>query len=106
MGSDSSRLNTNLAVATGFEEVGGEPWDPLGFGKFEDSADTFPNMFPRTQYLQEAEIKHGRMSMLAWTGIWATHAGGLGLGMPYLVCPMSLIGQKHLGRLHKSNQLY
>lgn len=72
---------SSLSVATGFEEVGGEPWDPLGFGKFEDAADTFPNMFPMSQYLQEAEIKHGRMSMLAWTGVWATHVGGFGLGM-------------------------
>jgi len=65
--------STSLSVATGFEEVGGEPWDPLGLGKLEDAADTFPNMFPMSQYLQEAEIKHGRMSMLAWTGVWATH---------------------------------
>jgi len=74
-------ISSSLGVATGFEEVGGEPWDPLGFGKFEDANDTFPNMFPKSQYLQEAEIKHGRMSMLAWTGVWATHEGGMGLGM-------------------------
>ena len=58
---------------TGFEEVGGEPWDPLGLGKLGDSIDTFPNMFPHAQYMQESEIKHGRMAMLAWTGVWATH---------------------------------
>ena len=67
--------------ATGFEEVGGKPWDPLSLGKLEDAADTFPNMFPKSQFLQEAEIKHGRMSMLAWTGCWATTSGGMGLGM-------------------------
>jgi hypothetical protein len=72
---------TTLSAATGFEEVGGEPWDPLGLGKLEEAADTFPNMFPMSQFLQEAEIKHGRMSMLAWTGVWATHVGGMGLGM-------------------------
>jgi len=77
----SSPISSSLGVATGFEEVGGEPWDPLGLGKMEDAADTFPNMFPKSQYLQEAEIKHGRMSMLAWTGVWATHDGGMGLGM-------------------------
>ena len=38
-------------------------------------------MFPDKQFLQEAEIKHGRMSMLAWTGVWATCNSGLGLGM-------------------------
>jgi len=74
-------ISSSLSVATGFEEVGGEPWDPLSLGTMEDSADTFPNMFPKAQYLQEAEIKHGRMSMLAWTGVWATHEGGMGLGM-------------------------
>jgi len=63
---------TSLA-ATGLEEVGGQPWDPLSLGKLEDANDTFPNMFPKSQFLQEAEIKHGRMSMLAWTGVWATH---------------------------------
>merc|ERR1712107_241313 len=40
-----------------------------------------PEMFPDVQFLQEAEIKHGRQAMIAWTGIWATHQGGLGLGM-------------------------
>ena len=66
--------------ATGFEEVGGKAWDPLslaklGLGRSEDGEgfDTFPNMFPHPQYLEEAEIKHGRQAMLAWTGIWATH---------------------------------
>jgi hypothetical protein len=42
----------------------------LGTG---ESFDTFPNMFPNVQYLQESEIKHGRQAMLAWTGVWATH---------------------------------
>ena len=45
------------------------------------NVDTFPNMFPDKQFLQEAEIKHGRMSMLAWTGVWATCNTGMGLGM-------------------------
>jgi len=78
--SSTIRSTTSLS-ATGFEEVGGKPWDPMGFGTLEDAADTFPNMFPKSQFLQEAEIKHGRMSMLAWTGVWATHVGGCGLGM-------------------------
>ena len=65
--------STTTLSATGFEEVGGVAWDPLSFGKLEDANDTFPNMFPKSQYLQEAEIKHGRMCMLAWTGVWATH---------------------------------
>lgn len=48
-------------------------WDPMGFYNLEESADTFPNMFPKPQFLEEAEIKHGRQAMLGWTGIWATH---------------------------------
>ena len=68
----SAKVTTSV-TATGFEEVGGVAWDPLSLGKLEDANDTFPNMFPKSQFLQEAEIKHGRMSMLAWTGVWATH---------------------------------
>jgi hypothetical protein len=63
------KATTSLSAATG-----GEPaWDPLGLYNLEDSADTFPNMFPKSQFIDEAEIKHGRMAMLAWTGVWATH---------------------------------
>jgi hypothetical protein len=49
-------------------------WDPMGFltlGEGE-AFDTFTNMFPKEQFLREAEIKHGRQAMLAWTGVWAT----------------------------------
>ena len=61
--------------ATGFEEVGGVPFDPLSLAKLGtgESFDPFPNMFPNEQFLKEAEIKHGRQAMLAWTGVWATH---------------------------------
>lgn len=52
-----------------------EVWDPMGLYTLGsgDAFDTFPNMFPNEQFLQEAETKHGRMAMLAWTGVWATH---------------------------------
>ena len=61
--------------AKGYEEVGGVPFDPLSLAKLGtgESFDTFPNMFPNEQFLKEAEIKHGRQAMLAWTGVWATH---------------------------------
>ena len=36
---------------------------------------SFPNMFPHPKFMNEAEIKHGRMAMLAWTGVWATEMG-------------------------------
>jgi hypothetical protein len=93
----SRSASTTTFAATGFEEVGGEPWDPLGFGKFEDAADTFPNMFPMSQFLEEAEKKHGRMSMLAWTGVWATHVGGMGLGMHIPGMPVESDWTKALG---------
>ena len=50
-------------------------WDPLSLATLGDgdAFDTFPNMFPKYQFLAEAEVKHGRQAMLGWTGIWATH---------------------------------
>jgi len=54
-------------------------------------------MFPKSQFLQEAEIKHGRMSMLAWTGVWATHEGGAGLGMHIPGFPVEPDWTKALG---------
>jgi len=82
---------------TGFEEVGGQPWDPLGLGKLGDTIDTFPNMFPQPQYMQESEVKHGRMAMLAWTGVWATHVGGLGWGFHIPGFPVENDWTKALG---------
>jgi|Transcript_6117 hypothetical protein len=96
--SQSASTKSGLS-ATGFEEVGGKPWDPMSFGKLGtgESFDTFPNMFPDKQFLQEAEIKHGRMSMLAWTGVWATHEGGMGLGMHIPGMPVCSDWTKALG---------
>ena len=58
-------------------------WDPLGLYTLGEGTafDTFPNMFPAKQYLDDSEIKHGRMSMLAWTGIWATHQVSMGISL-------------------------
>mmetsp|Transcript_32505 Transcript_32505/g.78685 ORF Transcript_32505/g.78685 Transcript_32505/m.78685 type:complete len:212 (+) Transcript_32505:136-771(+) len=56
-------------------EFGGADFDPMGFSKMHEIKGAFPNMFPHPQFLEEAEIKHGRMSMLAWTGVWATESG-------------------------------
>eukprot|EP00558_Chaetoceros_sp_UNC1202_P007921 CAMPEP_0197246746 /NCGR_PEP_ID=MMETSP1429-20130617/21019_1 /TAXON_ID=49237 /ORGANISM="Chaetoceros sp., Strain UNC1202" /LENGTH=212 /DNA_ID=CAMNT_0042707483 /DNA_START=26 /DNA_END=664 /DNA_ORIENTATION=- len=94
--SSVSKSTTTLS-ATGFEEVGGKAWDPLSLGQLEDANDTFPNMFPKSQFLQEAEIKHGRMCMLAWTGVWATHVGGMGLGMHIAGMPIESDWTKALG---------
>ena len=64
-----------------------EIWDPLSLYELGlgESFDTFPNMFPHPQFLEESEIKQGRMSMLAWTGIWATHKVGAAVGMTITV---------------------
>ena len=72
--SSLSTPTTALSAAdVGPEETEAEPmWDPLGLYTLEDAADTFPNMFPKSQFIEEAEIKHGRMAMLGWTGVWAT----------------------------------
>jgi Chlorophyll A-B binding protein len=50
-------------------------WDPMGLYTLGngEAFDTFPNMFPHQQYLDAAEKKNGRMAMLGWTGVWATH---------------------------------
>jgi len=61
-----------LATMVGADvETGGEPWDPLGFSKLFDRNFDF-NMvmtYPHVQWLREAEIKHGRVCMLAFVGM-------------------------------------
>jgi hypothetical protein len=44
-----------------------EIWDPLGLYELGSGKafDTFPNVFPDKQYLEDSEKKHGRMAMLA-----------------------------------------
>ena len=62
------------ATKTALSAASKEIWDPLSLYTLGsgEAFDTFPNMFPNEQFLEEAERKHGRMSMLAWTGVWAT----------------------------------
>jgi len=75
-------------------------WDPLSLGQLKQSCEesgVFYNCFPHAQFLQEAEIKHGRMSMLAWTGVWATHIGGMGLGLHIPGFPVESDWTKALG---------
>lgn len=59
---------------TALKAAGDGVWDPLSLRTLGngEAFDTFPNMFPNQQFLKEAELKHGRQAMLAWTGVWAT----------------------------------
>jgi len=97
--SSLSTPTTALSAAdVGPEETEAEPmWDPLGLYTLEDAADTFPNMFPKSQFIEEAEIKHGRMAMLGWTGVWATSVGGFGLGLHFPGFPVESDWTKALG---------
>eukprot|EP00930_Biecheleria_cincta_P034055 TRINITY_DN2356_c0_g1_i5.p1 TRINITY_DN2356_c0_g1~~TRINITY_DN2356_c0_g1_i5.p1 ORF type:complete len:505 (+),score=100.12 TRINITY_DN2356_c0_g1_i5:47-1561(+) len=55
-------------------EVGdGKPWDPFGLAKLYDRNFDFnyAMTYPHVQFLREAEIKHGRVAMLAYVGILA-----------------------------------
>ncbi|GAX28645.1 hypothetical protein FisN_1Hh564 [Fistulifera solaris] len=76
-----------------------EIWDPMGLYELGSGKafDTFPNMFPEKQFLEAAEIKHGRQAMLAWTGVWATSTDGLGLGLHFPGFPEESDWTKALG---------
>lgn len=87
----------NARSATAIKAVDEGVWDPLQLSELGKNIDTFPNMFPDQQFVKEAEIKHGRMSMLAWTGIWATHEGGMGLGMHIPGMPVESDWREALG---------
>jgi hypothetical protein len=70
-------------------DAGDGVWDPMGFSTLADGEafDTFQYVFPKKQFLQAAEIKHGRQAMLGWTGVWATHqVRCVGLPLVYLFC--------------------
>jgi len=48
-----------------------EPWDPMGFSLLHKVSANNPD----TAFLREAELKHGRVAMLAFVGIMFTNAG-------------------------------
>jgi hypothetical protein len=77
-----------------------EIWDPMGLYELGSgkSFDTFPNMFPNKQFLQAAEIKHGRQAMLAWTGVWAT-SQVCTIRNRFVWCVVDDTGQLHAGMI-------
>merc|ERR1712186_58764 len=52
-------------------ETNNERWDPMGFHKLYDRNFDFNGVmtYPHVQWLREAEIKHGRICMLAFVGM-------------------------------------
>ena len=65
---------STMKQTTALKAASGDIWDPMGLYELGSGKafDTFPNVFPDKQFLEAAEIKHGRQAMLAWTGVWAT----------------------------------
>merc|ERR1712150_36950 len=66
---DSEKMLAGMVGAD--VEMGDGPWDPMGFSKLFDRNFEF-NMvmtYPHVQWLREAEIKHGRVCMLAFVGM-------------------------------------
>ena len=61
-----------LAVMVGSDvETGGAAWDPWGLSKLYDRNFEFNKVmwWPHAQWLREAELKHGRIAMLAFVGM-------------------------------------
>jgi len=68
----------NLDSMVGGDVETGGAWDPLGFSQIGDYSEKYGDgikglgdgVFPHVKWLREAEIKHGRICMLAFMGIW------------------------------------
>lgn len=75
-------------AATALKAASSDIWDPMGLYELGsgEAFDTFPNVFPDKQFLEAAEIKHGRQAMLAWTGVWATTQVRLKLWQSSSIC--------------------
>lgn len=70
-------LDDMVGASTEFG-LNGQVFDPLGFGSVHGLLKNDPEHFgvwPSPQWLREAELKHGRMAMLAFTGAVVQSAG-------------------------------
>jgi len=64
----SSAVNVEDMIGVG-PETGNVVWDPLSFGSVSKRNGGYHDSFmPDVQWLREAELKHGRASMLAFVG--------------------------------------
>ena len=55
-------------------ELGGAVWDPLGLASVSEQSPEL-NTLPNAKWLREAELKHGRICMLAFVGVLTTASG-------------------------------
>jgi hypothetical protein len=76
-------------VQAGDPMPGEGPWDPMGFSNIHANiqGSEHAGVFPAPQWMREAEIKHGRVAMLAFTGAlvqsYGMHFDGKMNGMFY-----------------------
>jgi len=58
-------------------ETGGKAWDPMNWSMLFDRNFDFNGLmtYPHVQWLREAELKHGRICMLAFLGVLAQQFG-------------------------------
>jgi len=75
-----------------------EPWDPMEFSKLSKVSANNPDV----AWLREAELKHGRICMLAFVGIVVT-SGGVHFGAPAFADAAAAGWPQALGALQKSN---
>jgi len=63
--SEYAGASFEMDVASYFRGAAPEPWDPMGFSQLYKVSGNNPD----AAWLREAELKHGRISMLAFAGI-------------------------------------
>jgi len=73
----SSAAASSLDGMYGADVETGGVWDPLSFSELHGlvAGSEHANLCPHPQWLREAEIKHGRVAMLAFTGALAQSFG-------------------------------
>ena len=75
-----------------------EPWDPWSFSKLSKVSANNPDV----AFLREAELKHGRIAMLAFVGILVT-AGDVHFGASGFVNAAAAGWPNSLGEIQKTN---